>query len=657
MATLPFDEPGTAEALTVPGIATPRRWLSAIQSLNPYHRSPTSLGCLLAGTDPGSRQTVGIDFGSMPLPEDSPLQDTESLDALPAQELFYRAPARFGSIPVDAEPKGWDRHRGFRKLYPPIHLPTQVVERVSLGHTEPHEPNRLIWGDNLHVIRQIPDNTVDLIYIDPPFFSGRQYNQLWGDKNELRSFDDIWVGGLDGYLIWLNARLYEMKRILKPTGSIYVHCDWHASHYIKVELDKLFGYNLLQNEIVWSYSSGGGSKRRLGRKHDTIFWYTKAKSGYTFNVDEVRVPYSATIAKSRRHLFHPKGKVAGSVWDIKRPPNHSKEWIGYPTQKPEAVVDRIIRASSNRGDIVADFFVGGGTTAAVAQRLGRRFIACDQSRVAIAVTAERLKQQSMTLPFEEHPHRDFTVEQWGIYEATGLSQMPAADFRGFVLDAYGATRCEDTSDAIHGWRRQFPIWVGGPSLDEQVTAEDVYAFANAVRRTVQYRQANLRDGEMLAWGFRSDAVQAADDLRCQESVDIDFIRLAQIRIGDSRFRRHVIGRSTDLADYSDFLTFVQPPVVSVGWQALGSRSVRFDAGDTAVVNTGAKLINVQWDFDYDGEGFVATAGYSLQRNKKTKRPTLLVTHKFPRSGVFRVACRIQDSRGGEGMWVGKVDVG
>ena len=112
------------------------------------------------------------------------------------------------------------------------------MERVSFGAPE-LEPNRLIWGDCLHVMRQLPSESIDLIYIDPPFFSNRTYNVIWGDDNEERSFSDIWEGGLDGYLVWLNARLYEMRRLLKKTGSIYVHCDAHASHYIKVELDKI----------------------------------------------------------------------------------------------------------------------------------------------------------------------------------------------------------------------------------------------------------------------------------------------------------------------------------------------------------------------------------------------------------------------------------
>ncbi len=261
----------------------------------------------------------------------------------------------------------------------------------------------------------------------------------------------------------------------------------------------------------------------------------------------------------------------------------------------------------------------------------------------------------MTLALES-PRPDFTIEQWGIYEADRLSQMPKREFRDFVLSAYGASRIEDLSGVIHGWRNQLPIWVGNPGLDDQAAAEDVYAFANAVRRTEQYQQANLRNGEMLAWGFRSDAAEAADRLRSLQAIDVNFIQLAQVRIGGDEFRRHVVKRSTDLADYSDFLTFIQPPVVDVGWRALGGRSVTFDAGGTAVVNPGAELINIQWDFGYDGELFTATPGYSLQRDRKTKKPLLRVTHKFDRTGAFRVACRVQDSRGGEGMWDGGVEV-
>ena len=607
-------------------------------------------------------------------------------EPLPQQEEFYRAPVRFGNVPVESYPKGYDRNQRFERHYPRVNLPMQIVERVQLGHPEPHEPNRLIWGDNLHVMRQLPSSSVDLIYIDPPFFSGRQYNVIWGDNNELRSFEDLWESGMDGYLYWLNARLYEMKRLLKSTGSIYVHCDWHASPYIKIEMDKIFGYNNMIQEIIWAYGSASGG-RAAGNKpvkgHDTILCYAKSYGNHIYNkqftpyedkyirerfnnFDEAGRQFQARKRGNgritRQYLDESPGVPLSSVWsDIKQLYSYHlvkrrQEEIGYPTQKPEALIDRIIQASSNEGDVVADFFLGGGTTAAVAQRLGRRFTACDQSRVAVAVTAERLKQQVMTQGMEDTPVPDFTVEQWGIYEAERLSAMPPEQFRDFVLRAYGATRVEtDTDSDIHGWHNQLPIWVGSPALASQATAAEVLAFANAIRRTLQYQQANLRDGVMLAWGFGEDARWAAEELRRQEAVDVNFVRLSQVRIGDDEFREHIVSRSTDKADYSDFLTFVRPPVVSVGHRALGGNAVTFDAGDTAVVNSGAKLINVQWDFNYDGRRFSATPGYSFQRDRQ-KQPQLAVTHKFAGPGRHRVACRVQDSRGGEGLWQGEVEV-
>ena len=173
------------------------------------------------------------------------------------------------------------------------------------------------------------------------------------------------------------------------------------------------------------------------------------------------------------------------------------EYIGYPTQKPEALLERIVKASSNEGAVVADFFSGGGTTPAVAQRLGRYWIACDQSRVAVAITADRISRlveeeigSLVSVPY-------FTVEHWGIYEADRLSKMPIDRFRQFVLRAFGATP-DETQPGIHGNKGAVPIWVGEPSQRSAVTAKDVESFANAVRKTIRYRQDNLRDGIMLA---------------------------------------------------------------------------------------------------------------------------------------------------------------
>ncbi|MFH1572388.1 MAG: site-specific DNA-methyltransferase [Acidobacteriota bacterium] len=342
-------------------------------------------------------------------------------EALPQQEEFWRPPVRFGSVPVEKEPLGWDRRQGFRKLFPAVMLPTQVVDRVSFGHPE-LEPNRLFWGDNLHVMRQLPPECIDLIYIDPPFFSGRQYNVIFGDQNELRSFSDIWEGGMPGYLIWLNARLYEMKRLLKKTGSIYVHCDWHASHYIKVEMDKILGHENMMNELGWCYRGGGIKKDRFARKHDTILWYRKG-AACKFNVDAVRIPYSDDSLERLNYTarafrtsgtydsYRPnkKGKHPDDWFEIQPlMPSEKTERIGYPTQKPLELLQRLIEATTDRGDVVADFFVGGGSLLAAAAgarsvrtsenrpavkfrpELARRWLGCDQSRVAVALTADRL---------------------------------------------------------------------------------------------------------------------------------------------------------------------------------------------------------------------------------------------------------------------------
>ena len=610
-------------------------------------------------------------------------EQDERADALPEQKEFWRPPVRFGSVPVEKEPLGWDRRRGFRKHFPPVSLPTQVVERVSFGHPE-LEPNRLFWGDNLHVMRQLPSESIDLIYIDPPFFSGRQYNVIFGDQNELRSFSDIWEGGMPGYLIWLNARLYEMKRLLKTTGSIYVHCDWHASHYIKVEMDKVFGHSNFLNEIVWHYSSGGRTTKHYPRKHDVLLWYARDGVRKMFSVESIGIPRTEcplcgseqTKKNNLKKNVDEDGRVyrtiksGGKLYKYydDEPSMPSDTWlginhlqqkdperIGYPTQKPPRLLERVIMSSSPECGIVADFFSGGGTTAAVAQRLGRRWIACDQSRVAVAISGDRLTRQVEEQTGQMFAVPDFTVEHWGVYEAQRLSAAPPEQFRAFVLRCFGA-RDEEQDEGIHGYKGAVPVWVGEPSQKNAATAADVQAFANAIRKTLRYKQDNLRDGFMLAWAFRPDATEAAERLRRLEDTDLNFIRLDMVRIDSPRFREHVAALSTDHADYENFLTFVQPPRVEVGFKRNAPLTYTFDASESIVMNSGAKIINVQWDFDYE-ERFSSTPKYSFARKGQGKKePALQAQYTFPKKGKQRIACRVQDDMGGEGIWSAEIEV-
>ena len=250
---------------------------------------------------------------------------------------------------------------------------------------------------------------------------------------------------------------------------------------------------------------------------------------------------------------------------------------------------------------------------------------------------------------------DFTVEHWGVYEAQRLANSPLDQFRSFVLRSFGA-RDEEQEEGIHGYKGAVPVWVGDRDQRDAATAADVQAFANAIRKTLRYKQDNLRDGFMLAWAFRPDATAAAERLRRLEDTDLNFIRLDMIRIDSPPFREHVAALSTEHADYENFLTFVQAPRVEVGYRRCAPLTYTFDASESIAMNSGAKIINVQWDFDYE-ERFSSTPKYSFVRKGQGKKePVLQAQYVFPVEGRRWVACRVQDDMGGEGIWSAEIEV-
>lgn len=560
---------------------------------------------------------------------------------IPKQEEFYKLPRRFGSVPVDEAPLGWEtvvkpaevKVTKFENVYPRISLPFQEVERVSFGYsdlpldTEKHHPdlfpkgaNRLFFGDNLHVMRQLPSNSIDLIYIDPPFFSGRNYNILFGDKNEVRSFTDIWEGGMPGYLIWLNARLYEMKRLLKPTGSIYAHLDWHASHYVKVEMDKILGrYRLCGRGIQ-------GSPIRSTKDVDPEWEKTHPE---------------LVVRDYLREGYAPE-----DYWQMDIVNQAAKERIGYPTQKPEAILERIIKASSNEDDVVADFFCGGGSTLAVAQRLNRRWIGSDQSRIAVAITADRITRLIEEKIGKLFAVPDFTIEHWGIYEVPGLGSLKPEQFREFVIKAYNGRVDNTGSKYIHGIKGGVPIYVGSPDYTSKLDKDEVVEFAKAI---LTERKRN--HGIMLAWNFSRLAKQVAEKLAARENVRLDFVRLEMVNIESPEFRKHVAEKHPD---YDNLLTFVQPPEIRVGIKRLAPLTYQFDVSESLSLNPESKIVNVQWDFDYRSR-FSSTLGYSFIR-EKNKEPALAVSFKFEKVGKKKIACRVQDDQGGESTWIGELEV-
>jgi len=267
--------------------------------------------------------------------------------------------------------------------------------------------NLLICGDNLKALDDLIKQgiKVDLIYLDPPFFSNRHYEVVWGDEAEVRSFKDRWAGGINVYIEWMRERVVKLHEILKDTGSFYLHCDWHASHYLKVMLDGVFGCHNFRNEIIWCYRGAGYPKKDFGKRHDTIFRYSKTKE-YVFNLDDVREEYAeATIERFKHYIgnvrksgnfgiqkLNPLGKQPDDWWMIQPIAPSAKERLGYPTQKPEALLEKIIKASSNKEDLVLDPFCGCGTAMAVAQRLGRKWIGIDISPTAISLIENRLEK-------------------------------------------------------------------------------------------------------------------------------------------------------------------------------------------------------------------------------------------------------------------------
>jgi len=275
--------------------------------------------------------------------------------------------------------------------------------------TNPPLPDQLISGDNLSVMSALLpeyEGRIHLIYADPPFFTNRRYPARVGRGEDSRQprtwqlaegYPDHWPD-LDAYLDYLYPRLWLMHRLLAPTGTLYLHLDWHANACARLLLDEIFGPERLLNEIIWIYHGPSPIRRAFNRKHDTLLAYTKGKE-YTFNADAVRQPYNPNTVKtfesSPKAGFGKvpdlaRGKVPEDWWYFPVVARLHRERTGYPTQKPEALLERLIQASSNGGEIVADFFCGSGTTPLVAARLGRRFIASDVTFRAVHTTRCRL---------------------------------------------------------------------------------------------------------------------------------------------------------------------------------------------------------------------------------------------------------------------------
>jgi site-specific DNA-methyltransferase (adenine-specific) len=270
----------------------------------------------------------------------------------------------------------------------------------------------VVQGDNAPVLAKLPDESFQLVYIDPPFNTGGRRDRRTlrvthdatageeaGDRTGFggRRYSSIETGRMSfpdsftDYAGFLAPRLEEARRLLTESGTLYVHLDWREAHYCKVLLDGIFGRDCFLNEVIWAYDFGGRGKDRWPAKHDTILVYVKRMGAHFFDQDQItRVPYLAPSLVGKAKAA--RGKLPTDVWWHTIVPTAGKEKTGYPTQKPEGVLRRVLEPSSRPGDRVLDFFAGSGTTGAVAAALGRRFVLVDENPQAVEVMRSRLPQ-------------------------------------------------------------------------------------------------------------------------------------------------------------------------------------------------------------------------------------------------------------------------
>lgn len=457
----------------------------------------------------------------------------------------------------------WDgKYRDKKRVAPVrIALPFQTVETVNESAQDRQRTldlfasgkqtdwrNRLIWGDKKYVLPSLlPEfaGKVNLIYIDPPFDTGADFSfktTIPGTKESLdktpsiieqKAYRDTWGSGLDSYVRWFYETVVLLRELLSDDGSIYVHLDENVAHYAKVVLDEVFGRENFQREIVWRIGWISGYKSKANnwiRNHDTLFFYVKDKQAFTFNKEYI--PYPEDYVRRDGKPPTGKGYPIDDVWngsemdklDSIQIMSFSGEKVGYPTQKNENLVSRIIAASSNPQDLVLDCFTGSGTTAAVAEKLGRRWIACDLGRFAIHTTRKRLLGIPGVKPFVVQNLGKYERQAWMAAEFDSAADRVAREeaYRNFILELFHAEPVSGHA-WLHGVKARRMIHIG--PVDAPVTIADVKAIVTEVRRA-----ANAKDGaqaavDILGWEFAFELNETASQVASEARVDVKFRKI------------------------------------------------------------------------------------------------------------------------------------
>ncbi len=588
----------------------------------------------------------------------------------------------------------WEgKYRDGEKVEPVrIALPFQTVETVNLFPGCPDGLyNRLIWGDKKYVLPGLlPEfaGKVNLIYIDPPFDTGADFSFMTTlaqshagfsaepGRVEQKAYRDSWGRGLDRYLQWLYETVVLLRELLSDNGSIFVHLDWRAGHYGKTILDEVFGQDKLRNEIIWCYTGPGSpGMQQFNRKHDTIFWYSKS-SQWVFNEKAIRIPHHEKTKANFKEGLVGSGFVAGSYaldeqgkipedwWQFAiagRYPVDGVNRVGYPTEKPALLLERIIKTASNAGDLVLDCFCGSGTTAAVAERLGRRWITCDLGRFAIHTTRKRLLSIENARPFVAQNLGKYERQAWQAAEFADPAQHVSVQsrYRHFMLDLYHATPV-DGYTWIHGVKDGRLVHVG--SVDAPIALDEVQSIINEFWRvrgkdvalTGRFLGKGTDEGvDILGWDFAFDLNETAKQMAAD----------ATIRLAFKKIPREVLEKRAVEQDDIHFYELAALDVeVRQCKQCIEVELKNFFMPPDDVPQDVTNAIShwSQWvdywavDWDYRDDTFHNQ--WRSYRTKKQPGMLLRASHEYDVPGSYTIAIKVIDILGNDTTRVVRVDM-
>ena len=561
-----------------------------------------------------------------------------------------------------------------------IALPFQTIETVNESAQERQQNfdlfaqgkptewrNRLIWGDKKYVLPALlPEfaGKINLIYIDPPFDTGADFSFTakipphnptesatafvkQPSLIEQKAYRDTWGKGLDSYLQWFYETALLLRELLAEDGSIYVHLDWHVGHYVKCVLDDVFGYESFLNEVVWFYKTGGASKDKWARKHDNIFFYAKKEGTQLFNLQTEKsyMMHNYGFKKSDFKIDKETGLqysmvYCRDVWEIPSVGSATSERVDYATQKPETLLERIIKASSNKGDLILDCFCGSGTTAAVAEKLERRWIACDLGRFAIHTTRKRLLSNPDVKPFIVQNLGKYERQHWMNSEFTNPQNRLTQEknYRQFILNLYHADKI-DGYTWLHGIKKGRMVHIG--SVDAPVALGDV-------KNTVQelWKKGGKNGLDILGWEFAFELNETAKQLAVENKVDLKFKKIP---------REVLDKRAVDQGDISFFELAALDVSAQVNkkHQRLTLTLNNFIVLPDDIPKDVMQAIShwSQWidywavDFNYHDDTFHNE--WQSYRTKKKPEIGLSVAHYYQEKGSYTVVVKVIDILGND----------